>query len=179
VGPADVCRALFWVAMTNGAAGHTYGGNGIWQVNRPDEPYGPSPGGHNWGTLPWSEAMKLPGSAQMAVGKRLLTGYPWWRFEPRVEWSGWAEPPVVNDAAALETPSAAGIAGKIRIVYAPQPRAVVVRSLESGVDYRAWRVNVETGQRSPAGDVTRDGNSSWRCPPPEKQQDWLLILESR
>jgi hypothetical protein len=88
--PADVCRALFWVCLAHGAAGHTYGANGIWQVNRPEQPYGASPGGNNWGTIPWLDAMRLPGSAQVAFGKQLLTQYEWWRFEPHAEWAAYA-----------------------------------------------------------------------------------------
>ena len=56
-----------------GRAGHTYGANGIWQVNRREQPYGKSPhGGNNWGTIPWDDAMRLPGSRQVAAAKRLL-----------------------------------------------------------------------------------------------------------
>ena len=35
--PAQWPRAMFWICMMNGAAGHTYGANGIWQVNRRGE----------------------------------------------------------------------------------------------------------------------------------------------
>ena len=41
--PTQWTRQMFWLCMTNGAAGHTYGANGIWQCNRPGEPHGPSP----------------------------------------------------------------------------------------------------------------------------------------
>src|SRR5438128_4943039 len=36
-------RFMFWACVLSGAAGHSYGANGIWQVNRPGQPYGPSP----------------------------------------------------------------------------------------------------------------------------------------
>ena len=29
----EVERFMFWTSILNGAAGHTYGANGIWQVN--------------------------------------------------------------------------------------------------------------------------------------------------
>ena len=32
--PTEWTRAMFWLCMINGAAGHTYGANGIWQCNR-------------------------------------------------------------------------------------------------------------------------------------------------
>ena len=72
--------------MLSGAAGHTYGANGIWQVNTEAQPFGLSPRGQSWGGLPWDEAYRLPGSRQLALGKRLLERYSWWRFKPHPEW---------------------------------------------------------------------------------------------
>lgn len=92
--PAQWVRAMFWVCMLNGAAGHTYGANGIWQCNREGQPHGQSPtagsppGGY--GTIPWNEAMNLPGSQQVGFGKALLTQYQWWRFTPHPEWVAFA-----------------------------------------------------------------------------------------
>ena len=84
---ADDARQAFWAHILNsGCAGHTYGANGIWQVNRREQPYGKSPGGNNWGSTPWDEAMRLPGSTQLALGKRLLEQYPWHHFTPHPEW---------------------------------------------------------------------------------------------
>ena len=96
--PAEWVRAMFWIGMTGGAAGHTYGANGIWQVNRKGDPHGASPHGGNYGTMPWDESMNLPGSSQVAAGKRLLEGYPWHRFEPHPEWVAW------DDAASSKPP---------------------------------------------------------------------------
>ncbi len=89
--PAEWVRAMFWIGMTGGAAGHTYGANGIWQVNRKGDPHGKSPTGGTYGTIPWDESMNLPGSSQVAAGKRFLEGYPWHRFEPHPEWVAWDE----------------------------------------------------------------------------------------
>jgi hypothetical protein len=49
----EVQRFMFWLCMLSGACGHTYGANGIWQVNTRGTPYGPSPGGRAWGNIPW------------------------------------------------------------------------------------------------------------------------------
>jgi hypothetical protein len=32
--------------------------------------------------------MKLPGSTQVALGKKLLAAYEWWRMEPRADGAG-------------------------------------------------------------------------------------------
>ena len=91
--PTQWTRQMFWLCMTNGAAGHTYGANGIWQCNRPGEPHGPSPhhnGGVGYGKTPWSEAMNLHGSAQMGNGKKLFERFAWQDFAPHPEWATYA-----------------------------------------------------------------------------------------
>ena len=83
--PTRWTRQMFWLCMLNGAAGHTYGANGIWQVNRPGDPHGPSPqhnGGVGYGKIPWNEAMNLPGSMQVALGKKFFEQFPWQQFKP-------------------------------------------------------------------------------------------------
>jgi len=75
-------RHQFWAVMLAGAAGHTYGANGIWQVNRAEEPFGPSPHGFNWGTTPWDVAMAHAASEQLGSGKRFLESLPWAQLVP-------------------------------------------------------------------------------------------------
>lgn len=90
---ASDARQAFWAhVICSGCAGHTYGANGIWQVNRRDRPYGASPGGNNWGTTPWDDAMRLPGSSQLAAAKRLLESIAWYKLEPHPEWVAWSAP---------------------------------------------------------------------------------------
>lgn len=91
--PTQWTRQMFWLCLMNGAAGHTYGANGIWQVNRRGQPHGPSPhhnGGVGYGKIPWDEAMNLPGSRQVAFGKKLLEQYAWQKFQPHPEWAVFA-----------------------------------------------------------------------------------------
>src|SRR5687768_1512811 len=88
--PTMWTRRMFWIGVMNGAPGHTYGANGIWQVNRPGQPHGPSPhhapDSAGYGKIPWTEAMNLPGSRQVAAGKKLFEQYPWEKFTPHPEW---------------------------------------------------------------------------------------------
>ncbi|MEO7298078.1 MAG: DUF4038 domain-containing protein, partial [Verrucomicrobiota bacterium] len=93
-------RRMYWVCMMNGAAGHTYGANGIWQANRKGQPHGPSPlhaaGSVGWGIIPWDEAMNLPGSKQVALGAKLFQQYPWQDFQPHPEWATFAGKSTLN-----------------------------------------------------------------------------------
>jgi hypothetical protein len=88
--PTEWTRQMFWLCMMNGAAGHTYGANGIWQVNRQGKPHGPSPhhppGSVGYGAISWDEAMDLPGSKQVGLAKKLLEQFPWTQFQPHPEW---------------------------------------------------------------------------------------------
>lgn len=82
-------RAMFWLCMMSGAAGHTYGANGIWQCNRRDQPHGASPHGGNYGSIPWDEAMHLPGSKQIGDAKKFLQKFPWDRCLPQPNSVSW------------------------------------------------------------------------------------------
>ena len=98
--PAEWPRAMFWVCMMNGAAGHTYGANGIWQCNRQGQPHGPSPTAGSppagYGATPWDEAMNFPGSRQIGFGKKLIALYPWQNFTPHPEWAAFVRESDLN-----------------------------------------------------------------------------------
>lgn len=89
--PTQWTRQMFWLCMTNGAAGHTYGANGIWQCNRRGEPHGKSPHGGDYGHIPWDNAMNLPGSRQLGLGKQFFEKFEWQKFTPHPEWATYAE----------------------------------------------------------------------------------------
>jgi len=175
----DVQRATFWVCMLNGVAGYTYGANGIWQLNRPERPYGPSPHGATWGNRSWQEASKLPGSAVVALGKRLLQKYAWWEFQPHPEWSGELE-----SASNWDRPQAAGIPGRVTVLYyhnAKAPWAPPDSGRLSGLvprgAYRAKWVDPESGLEYPIGRITADAEGRWLTPYSPIIGSILLILE--
>jgi hypothetical protein len=173
----EMQRYLFWSTMLSGAAGFTYGANGIWQLNRAEQPYGPSPHGASWGDTPWTEAYRLPGSEQVGLGKRFLTRYPWWRLEPHQDW---VEP--AADPQNPMQPFAAGIPERLRIIYLPRPvfpwgrGGVFVTQLEPGIRYRAYYFGPKEGQEVDLGEVAAtDGR--WQLPLTPVMQDWVLVLE--
>ncbi|EEF61364.1 DUF4038 domain-containing protein [Pedosphaera parvula] len=83
---ADVQRYMEWRCLLGGTAGHSYGANGVWQINQRNQPFGTSPGNNNWGNTCWQEAMRLPGSGQMGLGRHILEKYKWWEFDCHPEW---------------------------------------------------------------------------------------------
>jgi len=78
----DFQRVSFWLAMLNGAAGHTYGAAPTYEINNPEKPMQPVP----YTFLTWEEGMHLPGSYQTGLASKLLRQYPWWQFAPHPEW---------------------------------------------------------------------------------------------
>jgi hypothetical protein len=173
----DVQRFLFWSSMLSGIRGYTYGANGIWQLNGDDVPYGPSPHGGVWGDTPWRQAARLPGARQIALGKALLEEYSWWEMDPHPEWVTPSEP-----EGEYMRPYAAGIPGRLRIVYFPQPlvhwqpRKQIV-GLEQGVAYEALFFDPATGRRWEAGRVEPGPDGTWPIPTPPLMQDMVLVLE--
>jgi len=177
----EIQRLFFWTCVLSGTAGHTYGANGIWQVNRPGKPYGPSPHGSSWGDTPWQVAMNLPGSTNLGVGKKLLERYEWNRFEPHQDWIECGQHGMYTpDVAACFVPRAAGIPGKVRVIYtSPMLGGLVkVKSLEKGISYRASYFNPSDGDEVDIGAVTPDESGDWSPPAPPIFRDWVLVLES-
>lgn len=180
--PTEWTRRMFWLCLMNGAAGHTYGANGIWQCNRPGDPHGKSPHGGSYGKIPWNESMHLPGSRQVGLAKSFLEEFPWQRFEPHPEWAV-SQPdatPGVPPDDVSRSPQATGIPGRVRIIYVPQNEAITVRGLEAAVVYRASYFDPVTGQKTVLGDIDADNHGGWNCPPPKgNDHDWVVVLEKR
>lgn len=171
---ADAARQMFWVGlMHNGAAGGTYGANGIWQVNRAGEPYGPSPHGRSWGSTPWNEAMQRPGSTQVGLARQFLCRYPWNRLEAMpdaVAWTGDSSP------ADGVRPCSAGIDTQLRIVYAPRARGITVAQLAPETSYAATWFDPVTGTSQPLASVTTDAAGTAPVQPPATAHDWVIAL---
>jgi len=193
----DLQRFMFWTCMLNGAAGHTYGAGGVWQMNTEKVH-----GSMAYETIPWHVAMHYPGSAQLGMGKKLLEEYSWWRFEPHPEWvephsttllephaewydnhKKWAEL-----KGRWDLPYAAGIPGEVRFIYIPgnndyHMTAPVVRNLEPDVDYHAFLFDPIWGKRFDLGKIGKSkpqggrANNDYQPPQLPSPQDWILVLE--
>ncbi|MDR3674278.1 MAG: DUF4038 domain-containing protein [Acidobacteriota bacterium] len=171
----EIQRFMFWTCILNGAGGHTYGANGLWQVNTREHPYGPSPHGHSWGDVPWDVAAALPGSTHIGLGKALLLRYAWWKFEPHPEW---ADPHWSKEN--YEHAYAAGIPGKVRVIFIPTAwDAPKVKSIEPGVSYHAFYFDLRSGTQHNLGDVVPDSTGTWPAPITPTFADWVLVLEKK
>jgi hypothetical protein len=171
----EVSRFAFWASVLSGAGGHTYGADGIWQVNTAEAPYGPSPHGRSWGGPPWDEAAHLPGSRQLGLAKQFLSRYEWWRLEPHPEWIDphWSK-------EDYQLPYAAGIPRSLRIIFIPPTwEPPTVKALESGVSYRAFFFDPRNGKDQAIGDVAAGSDGSWKSPISPTFEQWVLVLEKK
>jgi hypothetical protein len=137
-----------------------------------------------WGDTPWEEAYRLPGSAQVAQAKRFLERYPWHELEPHQEWVE----PAATEAEPLR-PYAAGIAGRLVVVYFPSFvwGGVVVSALEPGARYRVELYDPVRGSTHEREAITAGEDGSWRVPQEDEDgrlksyfpmyQDWAMVLE--
>jgi hypothetical protein len=168
-----VQRHVFWSCLLNGACGHTYGADGIWQMNAPGKPHGPSPFGGTYSDIPWDEAMNLEGSTHVGIGKNLITRYEWWRFEPHQDW------------VDLTGSYAAGIPGEIRLIYIPRRffewSGPKIKKLEKDVTYRAFYFNPATAKEYDLGHLSKrtvgEEADTWQAPWVPMARDWVLVLE--
>jgi hypothetical protein len=179
--PAEWPRAMFWLCITNGAAGHTYGANGIWQVNRHGQPHGPSPhhnGGNGYGVIPWNEAMRLPGSTQLGHGKRLVESLPWTKLTPLPGAAAWADA-LENQPTAdpLTGPQACGVGDQLRLLYAVDPRPIVLHGLRPSSPYKVSLFDPVTGERSAATPSNSNDHGELRIAAPAYDHDWAAIVE--
>ncbi|MDR3623369.1 MAG: DUF4038 domain-containing protein [Paludisphaera borealis] len=170
-------RQAFWAhTVASGLAGHTYGVNGVWQVNGRETPYGASPGGNNWGTTPWDVAMKLPGSGQIAAARRLIESIPGWNhFEPRPDLVAWTAAPPAKTPAPLCVANSEGA----RLVYLAAPRDVALRGLPAGASLQAFWFDPVEGKKAPAFDLKADAQGQAVASPPNAEHDWVLVVSGK
>jgi Protein of unknown function (DUF4038)/Domain of unknown function (DUF5060) len=173
--PTQWTRAMFWLCLTNGAAGHTYGANGIWQVNRKGEPHGRSPhhtSGNGYGLITWDDAMNLPGSQQMSIGKKFFETLPWTELVPM------PDEIAPHDVPNSLPPQMCGIADSLRVVYSLEPHPVSIRKLRASCPYRLIYIDPVTGDRSPPVTATTDAKGDLRIAPPKSDHDWICLAQA-
>jgi hypothetical protein len=172
----DVQRYVFITSILLGACGHTYGANGIWQVNGITQPYGVSPHGAAWGNRSWKEAAALQGSRDIGRCAAFLNRFDLSRFEYRPDW---IEGPCSLNAA--DGNFAAGIPGEVRVFYKPYYGGgfwgvVRLLNIEQNVKYRFLRYNPLTDVCADLGVITQSNDGTWETPRADAFGDWLYAL---
>jgi len=167
-------RHMFWLCMINGAAGHTYGANGIWQLNRKGDPHGPSPTAtapkEGYGLITWDEAMHLKGGRQVAAGKTWLAKLPWWTFQPHFSWISWA------GEKSVIAPCAIGTYNGYRVFYMVEAKPVVLHQLEPERVYSMKYFDPVETKEIDAGTFTADKKGETTLSAPSHNHDWIVLI---
>jgi hypothetical protein len=75
---------------------------------------------------------------------------------------------------------AAGIPGKVRVVYVTQAVPVRVAELEANARYRARLFDPVSGKETEMGEAVADSSGGWVTPTlPAGTEDWVLLLENK
>lgn len=180
-------RFLFWSNMLSGAAGHTYGAQGIWAFE--------VSAGSAWGDTIWKDAAEYAGGRHVGLGAQILRKLPWSKLSRQPTW---ITPHANGEDRCL--PFAAGIPGQLRLFYFPgfailrvpdgagvslTYEHVVLRELEPAVTYTASFVNPRSGESFDSWEVRGDANGDYELPVTSfitsmpSLDDWLLILDAR
>ncbi len=179
---ADVQRYSFWSSMLSGASGFTYGAAGVFQANDRERPTGNRPDGGAFDHVFWDDAMLFEGARQIARGHELLVSLGHHEFEVHPEWAS-IKLRGNHEAYPLPlNPHAAGIPGKVRVIYLPLRwyhwDGPLVRGLEAGVRYKAAYLETDSLKRHEIGVVTGDANGEWTGPTLPHMYDWVLLMEA-
>jgi hypothetical protein len=183
-------RQAFWAHLVNsGCAGHTYGANGVWQVNRENDPFGKSPSGGNWGSIPWCQGMQLSGSSQLALAKALLLTLPWHQLAPIAPqptpsriWTKWLKLLHLSDRCQRPVAAAASVNNDLAIFYSTDSRPYWVDLSHLSRPMEAVWFDPVNGRALPATQPQISSKGRLKFVPPGKnaahEDDWVLVVKS-
>ncbi len=169
---ADVRRPLYW-DLFDGAFGHTYGHHSVWQMWTPLRKPVNNP------LLPWTEAIRQPGAAQMQHGRALMESRPFLTRVPDPEVLAPNPVPTALPGTGRYHFSATRDAlGSYAMVYAPVGRAFTVRMDKiTGPRVKAWWFNPRDGTATVVGTFDNRGERTFTPPNPGEMLDWVLVLD--
>ncbi len=159
---ANVRRAAYWSLLSAPVAGVTYGGHGVWSWHtKPGE----EPTDHKGAGIAkvWSEALDLPGAAQMKHVRDLFESVKWTELRP--------DPNLLSEQLGAKDPtmfvaSAATTDGKTLVFYTPVGGTIPVKLFRNHrLPVIEW-FNPRTGEKQPASEKYKTPDS----------EDWVLVI---
>jgi Protein of unknown function (DUF4038)/Putative collagen-binding domain of a collagenase len=187
INAADV-RRIAYCAMFAGAAGYTYGAQGVWNH------YGPRPprlagvarptGAGRWGASPaWDQALQLPGGGQLRYLRALLESRPMLERVPD-QWL------IADDQLSTTNRIQAtrGQDGSYAFIYMASGRKLRVQLVDHGGAFpfygklsgdmiRAWWYNPRNGTSQKIGEFKKQAFMDFTPPTAGPGNDWVLVLD--
>jgi hypothetical protein len=159
------CRKSAYWSVFSGACGHTYGCHPIWQM------WLPGRHAHSWCRRPWTEAIHLPGSAQMQFLKNLMLSRPYFSRIPD-------QSLLINEngESTKHIQSTRDSEGSYAFIYSPGPNKFTL-NLEklSGESLQCWWYDPRTGNSLDAGTILRSNSHEFTTP--NVGPDWVLVID--
>lgn len=153
-----------YLAVFAGAFGNTYGCHDIWQM------YTPTRKSVNGASIPWYEAVDLPGAGQMQYLRRLIESRPMLDRVP--------DPALVTDARSVYERVQATRGTDYAFVYSSKGKSFTVNlGRISGEKVAAAWYNPRNGETTAAGVFDNKGQQTFQPPSEGYGQDWVLILD--
>ena len=185
---ADV-RRIAYTSMFAGAAGYTYGAQGVWNhngpnaANRPSTTPAPSAPGR-WGASPsWTAGLQLPGSTQLRYLRDLLESRPmleripdqWLIAEDQLSTSNRIQATRAADGSYAFIYMASGM--KLRVNLIHHGDAFPFYHKVSGDMIRAYWYDPRHGTSSLIGEFKKAEYQDFTPPSTGPGNDWVLVLD--
>lgn len=165
---AHQVRKAAYNAILSGAAGHTYGANGVFQFWRPGVKNRWTP------EVPWQKALDFPGAEQVGLMKSLMVSHAWRSLEP--------DPDVVLSGCGKRgtyTPAARSSDRQFACVYIPEAQTVTIdMACINGAGVIASWFDPRTGTVTPIGEFPASGRQTFSTVGADGDPDYVLLLES-
>ncbi len=161
-------RKAAYQAVLSGAAGHTYGCNGVFQFYEPG-------GEERWRPrLTWEQCLDLPGARGMTHLRALMESCEWWKLQP--------DPGMIAEGlgeGGNQVVAARAADGTFALVYLPEYGEIAVK-LEgiggSGVT-AAW-FDPSTGESTQIGELPNSGTRRFLPPLGDLGPDSVLVMRT-
>jgi hypothetical protein len=173
-GPAEV-RDSAYTPLQYGACGFSYGANSLWYPTQDenDQTFA------QWGKpIPWWEAVRRPGAAQMAHLRNCYESVAWWRLLP-VETSRVLDCKL-SDADRNYPPLVRAENDQTLLIYFPRRESECKAYLKVGSSAARYRVTLfdpRTGESDDSELACRSERTL--LPPLPDRQDWIMILRKQ
>ncbi len=171
----DVRRPLYW-DLFNGAFGHTYGCNAVWQMYDPEDP-------EQYGVIEpvrsWRDSLDLPGAAQMQYARYLIESRPFLTRIPDMDL-------VVSDKNSNFVPgqnfrhfaATRDKDGTYAFIYFPISRAATIDvSRIKGETLVAFWYDPRTGAAEFIDRFKNEGRREFTPPTLGEALDWVLVID--
>jgi len=162
----DARQAAYW-SLLEGACGHTYGHNSIWQM------WAPGRDAVLGAQSPWYDAIDHAGGFQMKHVRNLFESRPYQLLEPRPDF-------LLDGPASIgsKVKVARASDGSFAFIYSPRGEQFTIdQAMIDSDQVRAYWYDPRYGTSSFIHEGDNTGPQTFTPPSSGRGQDWMLVLD--